>query len=126
MHLWVQSSSDPMDDAASHWHEIPFLCCSQAATHPLVFNVHPQLHAHSFEFNPSPPLLDVPAASNLLQPPGDARTKVSSHLVNDVLLNLHAWTHRATDQSDNEDSQDAIEGDAVDAADSIDPETDDF
>ena len=79
-----------------------------------MFNVHPHLHAHSFEFNPSLLLLDVPAASNLLQSPGDARIKASGHLVDDILLNFHGGTDRTTDQSDNEKFQDA--------ADSIDPE----
>ena len=43
-----------------------------------------------------------------------------------VLLGLHARTHRTTDESDNEDSEDALEGDAAEAADTIDPGTDDF
>lgn len=71
----------------------------------------PQLHAPEFEFDP-------PAASDSLQPGG--------RFVNDVLLNLHTRTHLTTDDSDNEDSEDAFEGDAVEAADSIDPETNDF
>ncbi|KAF8502333.1 hypothetical protein F5888DRAFT_1800813 [Russula emetica] len=42
------------------------------------------------------------------------------------LLNLHARAHQTTDQSDDEDSEDALEGDAVEAANCIDHETDDF
>src|ERR1700730_15179922 len=68
-------------------------------------SVHPQLYAHSFEFDPSPPLLDLSAASSLLQPPGDAPTNAPSHLVDDVLRSYHARTHRTTDESDNEDSE---------------------
>jgi hypothetical protein len=74
---------------------------------------HPQLHAPSFEFNPSLP-----------SPPEDARTEASGLLVDDALLNLYARTHRTTDQSDDEDSEDAFEGDAVEAADYGDQETD--
>jgi hypothetical protein len=74
---------------------------------------HPQLHAPSFEFNPSLP-----------SPPEDARTEVSGLFVDDVLLNLYARTHRTTDQSDDEDSEDALEGDTVEAADYGDHETD--
>jgi len=77
----------------------------------------PQFHAPSFEFNPSLPLLD---------PPGDALTEASGPTVDDILLNLHARTHRTTDQSDDEDAEDALEGDAAAAADSVDHETDDF
>ena len=79
---------------------------------------HPQSHAHLFEFNPSLLFLDPQAAL-----PGNARTESSDHFVDDVLLNLHAWAHRTTNKSDNEDSEDALEGDAVEAANSID---DDF
>jgi hypothetical protein len=89
-------------------------------------SAHPQLYAHSFEFDPSPPLHDVSAASSLLQPPGDAPTNAPSHLVDDVLRNFHARTHWTTDKSDNKDSEDTLEGDAVEAADSIGPKTDDF
>jgi len=70
--------------------------------------------------------LQNPPASNLLQSPGDARTEASGLFVDNVLLNLHARTHRTTDQSDDEDSEDALEGDAVKAADSVDHETDNF
>ncbi|KAF8503812.1 hypothetical protein F5888DRAFT_1631689 [Russula emetica] len=88
---------------------------------------HPQLHSPSFdEFSPSLPSLDPPLVSNLLQPPGDALTEASDLFVNNVLLNLHTWTHRTTDQSDDEDSEGALEGDAVEAADYVDHETDDF
>jgi hypothetical protein len=51
---------------------------------------------------------------------------VSGFFVDNVLLNLHAQTHRTTDQSDDEDSKDALEGDAVEGADTIDHKTDDF
>ena len=85
---------------------------------------HPQLHAPLF--NPSLPLLDLPPASNLLQLPGAALTEASGPSVDNVLLNLHARTHQITDQSDDEDSEGALEGDAVEAADSIDHETDNF
>jgi len=86
----------------------------------------PELHALSFEFNPSLPLLDPAAASDLLQSPGDARTEASGRFLDDVLLDLHTRTHRTTDDNDNEDSEDAPEGGAVEAADAIDPETNDF
>jgi hypothetical protein len=71
------------------------------------------------EFNPSPPLLNSPPASNLLQPPGDALTEASGSglFVDDVLLNY---------QSNDEDSEGALEGDAVEAADYIEYETDNF
>jgi hypothetical protein len=87
---------------------------------------HPQLHASSFDFSPSLPLLDSPAASDLLQSPGDGRTIPSGRFVDNVLLGLHARTHRTTDESDNEDSEDALEGDAAEDADTIDPGADDF
>jgi hypothetical protein len=76
----------------------------------------PQLHASPFEFNPSLPLLDTPPAS----PAGDALT-ASAPLIDNILLNLHALTHR-----DDDDSEDALEGDAVEATNSVDHETDDF
>jgi hypothetical protein len=59
----------------------------------------------------------APPASNLLQPPGDALTEASGLFVDDVLL---------TDQSNDEDSEGALEGDAVEAADYIEYETDNF
>ena len=80
---------------------------------------YPQLYAPSFEFNPSLPFLDVPEASNLLQSPGYACTIPSGHVVDDILLNIYAQTHQATDESNNKDSEDAPEGDATGAADSI-------
>jgi len=61
---------------------------------------HPQLRAPSFEFNPSLPLLNPPATLN-----------------DDVLPNLHARTHRTTDESDDEDYEDTLEGDAAEAID---------
>lgn len=82
-----------------------------------------QLNAPSFEFNPSLPLLDPPPASNSPQPPGDARGEASSRFADEVLL-FHARTHRTTDQSDDEVSEDAREGNAV--GDSVDHEIDDF
>jgi hypothetical protein len=50
---------------------------------------------------------------------------VSGRFADNVLLNL-ARTCRTTNQSDDEDSEDALEGNAVEAADSVDHETDDF
>jgi hypothetical protein len=79
-----------------------------------------------FKFNPSLPLLDPPSALNLLQPPGNAHTEVSDLLVNNTLLNLHAWTHQTTNQSNDEDSEDALEEDAIEAANSVVHKTDDF
>jgi len=70
----------------------------------------------SFEFDPSLPFLDLPEASNLLQLPGYAHTIPSGHVVDNILLNLHAWTHQATNKSDNEDSEDALRGDVTEAA----------
>jgi len=71
-------------------------------------------------------LLDPPSASNLLQPPGNARTEASDLFVDNALLNLHARTHRTADQSNDDDSEDALEEDAIEAADSVVHETDDF
>lgn len=79
----------------------------------------------SFNFSPSLPLLDPPAALDPLQSPGDGRTIPSSRFLDDVLLSLYTRTHRTTNESDNEDSDNALEGDAADAADTIDPGTDD-
>lgn len=87
---------------------------------------HPQFHAPSSDFNPSVPFLDPPAASNLVQSPESTPAIPSGRLVNDVLLNLQTRTHRATDESDNEDSEDALEEDAAEATESIGPGTDDF
>lgn len=70
-------------------------------------------------------MLDPPPTSNLLQQPGDALTEVSGLFVGDVLLNLHTWTHRTTDQSDDEDSEGTLEEDAIGVADYVDHETDD-
>ena len=71
-------------------------------------------------------MLDSPAASDLLQSPGDGRTIPSGRFVDNVLLGLHARTHRTTDESNNKDSEDALEGDAAEDADAIDPGADDF
>jgi len=76
--------------------------------------------------NPSLPLLDPPPASNLLQPPEDALTEASGLFLDDFLLDLHTRTHQTTDQSDDEDSEGALEGDAVEAGDYVVHETDDF
>ena len=76
---------------------------------------HPQLCTYKFEFNPSLLLLDLPAAPNLLQLPGDAHTEVSSQSVDDVLLNLHTWPHQTTDKDNNKDSEDALEEDSENA-----------
>ena len=77
---------------------------------------HPQFHMPSFEFDPSLPFLDLPEASNLLQLPGYTHTIPSGCIVDDILLNLHARTHWATDESNNEDSEDALRGDVTEAA----------
>ena len=84
---------------------------------------HPQFLIPSFEFNPSLPFLDIPEASNLLQLPGYTHTIPLGHVVNDILLNIYAQTHQATNESKNEDSEDAPKGDATGAADSISPGT---
>jgi len=76
---------------------------------------HPQLHAPSFD-------LDPPADLGLLQSPEDARTVLSRRFINEVLLDLHARTHRITNETDDESSEDALEGDT----DSVDPGIDDF
>jgi hypothetical protein len=90
------------------------------------FPTTPQSHAPSFEFDPSLPSLSPPQAPNLLQSSGDARTEASGRFADNLLLNLHAQTHRTTDQSDDDDSEDALEGDAVESTDAVDHETDDF
>ena len=92
-----------------------------ASDHPA-----PQLRVPSFNSNTSLPSLDSPPASNLLQSPGDALTEASGLCLDDILLNLHARTHRTVDQSDDEDSEGALEGDVVEAADAVDHETDGF
>src|SRR5260221_1917923 len=78
---------------------------------------HPQLDAPPFEFNPSLPFVDPPAASDSPQSPGGAHTEATGRFVDGVLLNLHTQTHRTTDDSDSEDFE---------AAHTIDPKTDDF
>jgi hypothetical protein len=109
-----QSRSDNIS-STSHSHV-------NASDHPQISTPAPPFD----ELDPSLPLLNPPPASNLLQPPGDALTEASGLFVDDVLLGLHARTHRTTDQSDDEDSEGALEGDAVEAADYADHETDDF
>jgi len=76
---------------------------------------HPQLHTPLFN-------LDPPADLGLLQLPEDAHTVPSRRFVNEVLLDLHAQTHRITDETDDESSEDALKGDT----DSVDPRIDDF
>ena len=66
-----------------------------------------------------------PAASNPPQSPGYARSIPSGHFVNNFLLNDHARTHQATDESDN-DSEDALERDATEATDPVGPGTNDL
>jgi hypothetical protein len=69
-------------------------------------------------------LLSPSQASNLLQSPGDTHIEASGHFVDNLLLNFHAQTHQTTDQSDDDDSEDALEGDAVEAT--VDLDIDDF
>jgi len=76
---------------------------------------HPQLHAPSFD-------LDPPADLGLLQLPEDAHTVPSHRFIDEVLLDLHAWMHRITDETDDESSEDALKGDT----DSVNPRIDDF
>jgi len=75
----------------------------------------PQLHAPSFD-------LDPPADLGLLQSPEDACTVLSHRFVDEVLLDLHARTHRITNETDDKSSEDALKGDT----DSVDPGIDDF
>jgi hypothetical protein len=72
------------------------------------------------------PSFDLPPALNLHQLPGVECTQPFSHIIDDILLSLCAWTHPTTNQSDGEDSEDNLKGDTVEATDSIDPETDNF
>src|SRR5713226_686559 len=76
--------------------------------------------------NPSLPLLNPPPALNLLQLPEDALTEASGLFLDNFLLDLHTQTHQTTDQSDDEDSEGALEGNAVEAGDYIVHKTDDF
>ena len=108
------------DDNSSTAH--PRADASSSSNHPQ--SSIPQLHAPLFESNPSP--LGSPQASNIPQSPGDARTEASGLFVDDVLLDLHARTHRTADQSHDEDYGDTLEGDADEVADPVDHETDDF
>jgi hypothetical protein len=73
-------------------------------------------HSPSFEFDSPSPFLSPPPASH---------TESAVLIVDGVLRNLHVRTHRTTDQSDDEDSEDALEGDIVEGADSVDREIDD-
>jgi len=85
----------------------------------------PQLHALSFDSNLPLPFLDPPADLDLPQPPEDARTVPPRRFADNVLLDLHAWTHRNPNENNDGDPEDAPEKDVVDA-DSIDPGTGDF
>ena len=76
---------------------------------------HPQLHAPLFDF-------DLPADLGPLQSPEDGRTVPSHRVIGEVLLDFHARTHRMTDETDDESSEDALEGDT----DSVDFGVDDF
>src|SRR5260221_4327929 len=76
--------------------------------------------------NPSLPLLDPPPALNLFQLPEDALTEASGLFLDNFLLDLHTQKHQTIDQSDDEDSEGALEGDAVEAGDYVVHETDDF
>jgi hypothetical protein len=91
-------------------------------------NNDPPLHAPSFEFNLSLPLLDPPAAFDSLQSLGDAHTKASGHFIDDALLDCLIQTPQTTDDSNNnsENSEDTLKGDAVEAADTINSKTNDF
>src|SRR5258708_973196 len=53
-------------------------------------------------------------------------TEASGLFLDNFLLDLHTRTHQTTDQSDDEDSEGALEGDAVEAGDYVVHETDDF
>jgi hypothetical protein len=96
---------------------------SSSSDHPQISAS--QLPAPSFEFDSPLPLLNPLPASNLLHSTGDAHTESSALIVDNILRNLHIRTRRTTDQSDDEDSEDALEGDTVEGADSVDHETDD-
>jgi len=85
----------------------------------------PQLHAPSFDSDLPLPFLNPPADLDLPQPPEDACTVPPHHFADNVLLDLHARTHRNPDENNDRDPKDAPEKDAVDA-DSIDPRTGDF
>jgi len=75
-----------------------------------------QLHAPSFNFNPSLPFPDPQCA------------EVSDCFIDNVLLNLHLYTqtYQAINNSNNKGPEDAPKGDAVKAPDSVDPGTNDF
>jgi len=85
----------------------------------------PQLHAPSFDSDLPLPFLDPPADLDLPQLPEDAHTVPPCRFTDNVLLDLHAWTHQNPDENNDGDPEDAPEEDAVDA-DSIDPGTGDF
>ena len=61
----------------------------------------------------------------LPQPPEDAHTVLPHCFADNILLDLHAWTHQNPNENNDGDPEDAPEEDAVDA-DSIDPGTGDF
>jgi len=83
----------------------------------------PQLHAPSFNSDLPLPFLDPPDDLDLPQPPGDACTIPSCRFADNVLLDIHAWTHRNPDENndDDKDPEDTSEKDAN----SIDPGTGD-
>ena len=74
--------------------------------------------------NPSLLFVDPLATSDPPQSPGYACAILSGHSVNNILLNLHAWTSWATDGSDNT-FEETPKGDAAGAAKSISSGTDD-
>ena len=84
----------------------------------------PQLHAPSFDSDLPLPFLDPPDDLDLPQLPGDACTVPSHHFTDNILLDLHAQTHRnPNENNDNDkDPEDAPEKDAN----SIDPGTGNF
>jgi len=83
----------------------------------------PQLHTPLFNSNLPLPFLNLPDNLDLPQLSGDACTVLSHHFADNVLLDLHAQTHRnPNENNDNDkDPEDAPEKDAN----SIDPGTGD-
>jgi len=74
--------------------------------------------------NPSLLFVDPPVALDPPQSPGYAHAILSGHSVNDILLNLHAWTSWATNGSNN-NFEDTPKGDTAGAAKSISSGTND-
>ena len=83
---------------------------------------HPQFHAPSFDPDRSPPFLDPPADLYLPQPPSTVSPRPRRSF-DDILLGLHARTHRNPDESNDEGSEDAPEEIAVEDPELIDPGT---